>query len=45
MSVVELKNLLNDNLKKRLAQQKDIGDWTDKCGKSGYPKLLHKELH
>ena len=45
MSVVELKNLSKDDLKKRLAQQIDIEDWTDKCGKCGYPKLLHKELH
>ena len=35
----------NDDLKKHLAQQIDIEDWTDKCGKCGYPKLLHKELH
>ena len=45
MSVVELKNLSNDDLKKRLAQQIDIEDQTDNCGKCGYPKLLQKELH
>ena len=36
---------MNDNLKKRLAQHIDIENLTDKCGKCGYPKLLHKELH
>ena len=45
MSIVELKNLLNDDLKKHQAMQIDIQDWTDECGKCGYPKLLHKELH
>ena len=45
MSVVELKNLSNDDLKKRLASQIDIEDWMDECGKCGYPRLLHKELH
>ena len=45
MSIDELKNLSNDDLKKRLASQIDIEDWTDECGKCGYPRLLHKELH
>ena len=45
MSVVELKNLSNDDLKKHLASLIDIEDWTDECGKCGYPRLLHKELH
>ena len=45
MSIVELKNLSNDDLKKRLASQIDIEDWTDECSKCGYPRLLHKELH
>ena len=45
MSIVELKNLSDDDIKKCLAQQIDIEDWSDKCGKYGYPKLLHKELH
>ena len=40
--VLELKNLSNENLKKRLASQIDIEDWTDECGKCGYPRLLHK---
>ena len=44
-SIVELKNLLNDDLKKHLASQIALEDWTDECGKCGYPKLLHKELH
>ena len=30
MSAVELKNLVNDDLRKRLAQQIDIEDWTGK---------------
>ena len=45
MCIVELKNLSNDDLKKRLASQIDIEDWTDECSKCGYPRLLHKELH
>ena len=45
MSIVGFKNHSNDNLKKRLAQLIDIEDWTDECGKCGYPRLLHKELH
>ena len=45
MLIVELKNLSNDDIKKRLASQIDIEDWTDKCNKYGYPRLLHKELH
>ena len=44
MSVVELKNLSSDDLKKRLAQQIYINDWTDKCGKCGYPKLIKDHL-
>ena len=45
MSIVELKNLSNDDLKKCLASQIDIEDWRYECNKCGYPKLLHKELH
>ena len=45
MSIVELKNLLNDDLKKHLASQIALEDWTDECGKCGYPRLLHKELY
>ena len=44
-SIVELKNLSNDDLKKRLASQIALEDWTDECGKCGSPKSLHKELH
>ena len=36
---------MNDELKKILASQVDIEDWTDECGKCGYPRLLYKELH
>ena len=45
MSIVELKNLSNDDLKKRLGSQIDIEDWIDEYGKWSYPRLLHKELH
>ena len=45
MLIVELKNLSNDDLKKRLAQHIDKEDLTDEYGKCGYPRLLHKELH
>ena len=45
MSIVELKNLSNDDLKKCLASQIALEDWMDECGKCGYPRLLHKELH
>ena len=45
MSIVELKNLSYEDIKKILASQIDIEDWTDECNKCGYPKLLHKELH
>ena len=45
MSIVELKNLLNDDLKIRLASQIDVEDWTDECSKRGHPRLLHKVLH
>ena len=36
-------NLSNDDLKKRLASQIALEDWTDECSKCGYPKLLHKD--
>ena len=45
MSIVNLENLSNDELKKRLASQIDIEDWADECSKFGYPRVLHKELH
>ena len=41
--IVPLENLSNDNLKKRLASQIALEDWTDECSKCGYPKLLHKD--
>ena len=41
--VIELKNLTNDDLKKRLTSQIALEDWMDECGKCGYPKLLHKD--
>ena len=41
--VIDLKNLTNDDLKKPLASQIALEDWTDECGKCGYPKLLHKD--
>ena len=42
-SIVDLKNLTNDNLKKPLALQIALEDWTDECSKCGYPKLLYKD--
>ena len=42
-SIVTLKNLSNDDLKKHLASQIALEDWTDECSKCGYPKLLHKD--
>ena len=42
-SIVALENLSNDNLKKHLASQIALEDWTDECSKCGYPKLLHKD--
>ena len=42
-SIVELKNLTNVDLKKCLALQIALEDWTDECSKCGYPKLLHKD--
>ena len=33
MSILELKNLSNEDLKKRLASQIHIEDWPDECGK------------
>ena len=42
-NVIDLKNLTNDNLKKRLASQIALEDWKDEFGKCGYPKLLHKD--
>ena len=41
--VIDLKNLTNDDLKKCLASQIALEDWTNECSKCGYPKLLHKD--
>ena len=45
LDFLELKNLSSEDLKKRLSEQVDLEDWTDECGKCGYPRLLHRELH
>jgi len=45
LSVLELKTLTADDLKKRLTELINIKDWTDKCSKCGYPKLIHKNLN
>ena len=42
-NIVALDNLLNDNLKKHLASQISLEDWTDKCSKCGYPRILQKD--
>ena len=42
-NIVTLDNLSNDDLKKHLASQIALEDWTDECSKCGYPKLLHKD--
>ena len=41
--VTPIDTLSNDNLKKQLASQIALEDWTDECSKCGYPKLLHKD--
>ena len=41
--IVFLDNPTNDNLKKSLASQIALEDWTDECSKCGYPRLLHKD--
>ena len=45
LDVLELKNISSVDLKKRLAEQVDLEDWTDECGKCGYPRLFNRELH
>ena len=42
-NIVTLDNLSNDDLKKCLALQIALEDWTDECSKFGYPRLLHKD--
>ena len=45
MSLLDLKTLSCDDLKKRLREHNNIEDWTDKCNKCGHPKLIHENLH
>ena len=45
MSVIELKSLSNDDLKKQLIKKIDIEEWIDKCSKCGYPKMIHKKMN
>ena len=45
MSVVNLENISNDELKKKLASLTNLEDWADDCSKCGYPRVLNKELH
>ncbi len=45
MSIVNLENLSNEELKKRLASQINIEDWADECSKCRYPRELYRELH
>ena len=42
-NIVNLDNLSNDNLRKRLDSQIALTDWIDECSKCGYPRLLHKD--
>ena len=42
-NIVPLDNLSNDDLKKQLASQISLEDWTDECSKCGYIRLLHKD--
>ena len=44
MSIVDLENVTNEELKKRVALLINIEDWAYKCSKYGNPKDLHKEL-
>ena len=41
--VTPIDTLLNDDLKRRLASQISLEDWTDERSKCGYPKLMHKD--
>ena len=41
--IVPLITLSNDDLKKCLASQIALEDWTDECSKCGYPRLLYKD--
>ena len=44
MSLIDLRTLTNGDLKKRLTRQINVEDWTDRCSKCGYPKLIHENL-
>ena len=45
MSVPELNTLDDYELKKCLTELINLDDWTNRCNKCGYPKLIHKTLH
>ena len=45
MSVVNLQNVSNDELKKILASLTNLEDWADDCSKCGYPRVLNMKLH
>ena len=42
-NIVTLDNLSNNYLRKHLASQISLENWTDECSKCGYQKLLHKD--
>ena len=42
MSVVDLDQVSNDDLKKRVSSLISIDDWSDECGQCGRPSLLHR---
>ena len=42
-NILPQENLSNDDLKKHLASQIALEDWTDEWSKCGYPRLLHKD--
>ena len=42
-NIVNLDNLSNNDLRKRLDSQIALTDWIDECSKCGYPRLLHKD--
>ena len=43
MSVIDIKTLSNDELKKKVAELVSVDYWSDKCGNCKRPALLHKE--
>ena len=44
-SIQELNTLEDYDLKKSLTELIDLDDWTERCNKCGYPKLIHKTIH